>query len=154
MIIDRLDNRDAALHMPPRVRQALDYLRTTDLKSLPVGRHDLDGDRLFALVQDYTTRPEADCVWEAHRKYIDIQCVVHGVERMGIADLATAREREPYDPSRDVAFFEPGRDSVVVPAGMFVIFWPDDVHAPGGAVDDQAPVAVRKVVVRAAALLD
>jgi biofilm protein TabA len=150
MLIDRLDNRDAGSDMPPRLRHALDFLRTTDLQSLALGRHDLDGDRLFALVQDYTTRAADQCVWEAHRKYIDVQCVVAGAERMGIADLASATVREPYDSARDVALFEPGLDSVIVSAGMFAIFWPDDVHSPGGVVDNVAPGAVRKIVIKAA----
>jgi biofilm protein TabA len=150
MIIDRLDNRDATLEVSPRVLQALDYLRSTDLRSLPVGRHDLDGDRLFALVQEYTPRAAQDCVWEAHRKYIDVQYVVQGVERMGVANIAQMRIREPYDPARDVAFFAPGSDYIMVAAGSFAIFWPEDVHSPGVSVDDTAPAAVRKVVVKAA----
>ena len=150
MLIDRLDNRDAASHLPPRIRQAVDFLRTTDLQSLALGRHDLDGDRLFALVQEYTTRAAAQCIWEAHRKHIDVQCVVAGAERMGVAELASSTVREPNDPARDVAFFEPGRDYVIVSAGMFAIFWPDDVHSPGGMVDDAAPGAVRKIVIKAA----
>jgi biofilm protein TabA len=148
MIVDRLGNRSVDGHLPARVRQALEYLRTTNLIAIPAGRHDVDGDRLFALVQDYVTRPVEQCVWEAHRKYIDVQYVVKGVERMGHAQLSKMIEREPYDLSRDVTFFEPGAASVTLTAGTYAIFGPEDVHAPGGAVDQPAPV--RKVVVKAA----
>ena len=150
MIIDRLANPAPLFQLPARLARALEYLRATDLMSVAIGRHDVDGDRLFALVQEYTTRAADQCVWEAHRKYIDVQCVVAGAERMGVAELASSTVREPYDPARDVAFFEPGRDSVIVSAGMFAIFWPDDVHSPGGMVDDAAPRAVRKIVIKAA----
>jgi YhcH/YjgK/YiaL family protein len=90
-------------------------------------RHDLDGDRLFALVQEYTTRAAEQCVWEAHRRYIDVQFMAVGAERMGYAPLATMREREPYDAARDVAFFEPGTEFVTIQEGMFAIFGPEDV---------------------------
>ena len=148
MIVDRLGNRAVDAHLAPRVWQALEYLRTTNMAAVAIGRHELDGDRLFALVQEYHTRPPDACVWEAHRRYIDVQYVVRGAERMGHARLGQVAEREAYDPARDVAFFEPGTKFVTVPAGTFAIFGPDDVHAPCGAVTSPSPV--RKVVVNAA----
>jgi YhcH/YjgK/YiaL family protein len=148
MIVDRLGNAAPLYHLPARLARALEYLRATDLGSIPTGRHDIDGDRLFALVQDYTTRAPDDCVWEAHRRYIDVQFLASGAERMGYAPLVQMREREPYDAARDVAFFEPGSDFVTIREGMFAIFGPDDVHSPGHALG--APAPVRKVVIKAA----
>src|SRR5919108_761867 len=147
MILDRLGNRAVDSYLPPRVRQALEYLRTTDVQALQIGRHEIDGDRLFALVQEYTTRPASECVWEAHRKYIDVQFVVRGVERIGHAPLAKMVERTPYDPERDVAFFERGESFVTLNAGTFAIFGPDDVHSPCGSAGE--PTKVRKIVVKA-----
>ncbi len=148
MIVDRLDNRTAWSHLSPRLRQGLEYLESTDLASLAEGRHDIDGDRLFALVHRYTTRPQRDCPWEAHRRYADIQYVIEGVERIGYANITDVRERGAYDPSRDVAFFDAGQDYVTVRAGMFTIFGPEDVHAPSVAAGE--PASVRKVVIKAA----
>jgi biofilm protein TabA len=147
MIIDRLANPAPLFRLPVRLARALEYLRATDLTSVPIGRHDLDGDRLFALVQEYTTRAADECIWEAHRTYIDVQFVAVGVERMGYANLGQMRERDAYDATRDVAFFEPGESFVTIPAGTFAIFGPEDVHSPGHAAG--AACLVRKVVVKA-----
>ena len=146
MIIDRLDNPFVLMSLPPRLRHAVEYLRSADPNTIALGRHDIDGDRLFALVQEYTTRGRDQCIWEAHRRYIDVQYVVRGVERMGYSNIAHARERDPYDPARDVAFFEPGEDEVTVRAGMLAIFGPEDVHSPGGAAATPGPV--RKIVIK------
>jgi biofilm protein TabA len=148
MLIDRLSNTSTALLLPARLQRALDYLRVTDMAAVPLGRHELDGDRIFALVQEYMTRPADDCKWEAHRKYIDVQHVVRGVERMGYTPIADTRVREAYDIDRDVAFFDPGGDYVTVREGMFTVFWPHDVHAPQCAAG--SPQLVRKVVVKVA----
>jgi YhcH/YjgK/YiaL family protein len=148
MIIDRLSNPFPLFELPKRLARALEYLRTTDMRSVALGRHDLDGDSLFALVQEYTTRAADQCVWEAHRRYVDVQFVVTGAERMGYASLETMREREAYDPARDVAFFEPGSEFVTIRAGLFAIFGPEDVHSPCHAAGE--PGVVRKVVVKAA----
>ena len=147
MIIDRLANRTRLFHLSPRLARALDYLRATDVRSVPVGRHEIDGDRLFALVQEYTTRAADQCVWEAHRKYVDVQLVVAGVEKMGYANIGEIREREAYDPARDVALFDPGGEFVTIRAGTFAIFGPEDVHSPCHAAGE--PSLVRKVVVKA-----
>jgi YhcH/YjgK/YiaL family protein len=146
VIIDRLEGTTLDRGLPAGVRRAFEYLRTADLLSAPVGRLEIDGDRLFALLQDYDTRPAAQCVWEAHRKYTDVQYIVRGVERMGYLPLAGARERQPYDADRDVALYEPGSDYVTVHAGMFAIFTPRDVHSPSVAAGE--PAAVRKVVLK------
>ena len=148
MIIDRLENAAATAPLAPRLRQGLEWLRRTDLRVLPEGRHDIEGDRLFALVQEYRTRGAAECRWEAHRTYTDIQYVVDGAERMGYANIARTSVQQPYDADRDVAFFEPGTDFVTVHAGMFVIFAPEDVHAPGGAAGERQ--VVRKIVLKIA----
>jgi YhcH/YjgK/YiaL family protein len=147
MIVDRLGNRSVDVHVPPRVGQALEYLRTTDMAAVPLGRHEIDGEHLFALVQEYQTRPAADCVWEAHRRYVDVQYIVRGAERMGHAVIADMVPRQPYDAQKDVALFEPGSRFVTLTAGMFAIFGPNDVHSPCVAADRPQPV--RKVVVKA-----
>ena len=147
MIIDRLANRPSLYQLPSRLARAVEYIRSTDWSSIATGRHDLDGDNLFALVQDYTTRRPEECVWEAHRRYIDVQFVAAGVERIGYAVLSDMREREAYDAARDVTFFEPGTDFVLLRAGMFAIFGPEDVHSPGHVAG--SPGHVRKVVVKA-----
>jgi YhcH/YjgK/YiaL family protein len=148
MIIDRLANESPFYQLPSGLTRALEYLRATDMRSVALGRHDLDGDRLFALVQEYTTRSADQCVWEAHRRYVDVQFVVTGAERMGVASLAHLREREAYDAARDVAFFEPGTEFVTIRAGVFAIFGPEDVHSPCHAAG--RPGLVRKVVVKVA----
>ena len=148
MIADRLGSPALEVIDHPGLRRALDYLASTDVRSLTPGRHELDGDRLFALVQDFATRPPDACRWESHRRYIDVQYVANGVERMGWATLAQAREVEPYDEARDVAFYAAGRDFVTLEAGMLAIFWPADVHAPCCSPEDGQARQVRKVVVK------
>jgi YhcH/YjgK/YiaL family protein len=127
VILDRLANPASLYELPSRLARALDFLRATDMRTVALGRHDLDGELLFALVQEYTTRAPGDCVWEAHRRYIDVQFMAVGMERMGIAPLVAMLEREPYDAARDVAFFEPGTEFVTIREGCSR-FGPEDVH--------------------------
>lgn len=146
MIVDHLQH--ASLYRPihRRFAQAFDFLRSMDLTALPSGRETIHGDELFALVNDYSTQPQAQCRFEAHRKYIDIQLMVRGVEKIGVAHLSTMKDDEPYVAERDVAFFHGQGDLITLREGTFAIFFPQDAHQPGIALDE--PVQCRKVVVK------
>lgn len=150
MILDRLEN--AALYQPlgARVALALDYLGRTDFASMPDGRYEVDGERIYAVVQRYRPKPPTEARWEAHRQYIDVQFLAEGVERIGYVPLDKALPVEQaYDSQKDVVFFDAQGDFCTVRAGTFAIFYPTDVHAPCLASETSpATVEVCKVVVK------
>jgi YhcH/YjgK/YiaL family protein len=146
MIHDRLEHAPAYFNLSPGIRRALEYLGTADLEALAPGRHDVDGDRVFALVSDYDTRTPAETFWEAHRQHVDVQYVHRGVERIGVGDLS-AFNVQSYDAERDLVVASGAEGQTVeVRAGEFVILLPDDVHMPG--LTAQAAARVRKVVMK------
>lgn len=149
MIVDKLDNAALYFGLGERIALALAYLQKTDCTQLALGKHPLQGEQVFALVQDNTTKLREQGVWEAHRKYIDVQFVAAGVEEMGYANIDTLSVKKPYDEQTDFALFEGPGSFVTVPAGSFTIFFPQDGHIPGLAVAGK-PSAVRKVVVKVA----
>ena len=55
----------------------------------------MEGDRIFALVQRYTTKPRTEGRWEAHRRHIDLQLVVRGAERIGYVSIDDRRQVIP-----------------------------------------------------------
>lgn len=146
MIVDQLVH--ASLYRPIHARfaMAFDYLAATSLTTLPAGRQTIQGDELFALVNDYLTQPQEKCRFEAHRRYIDIQLMVRGVERIGVANLTALKDNEPYVGERDVAFFHGNGDLITLREGTFAIFFPHDAHQPGIALAE--PVQCRKIVVK------
>jgi len=146
MIFDRLAN--ASLYRPVHHRfgRAFDYLASTTLLDLPSGRQTIEGDELFALVNDYSTQPASQCRFEAHRKYLDIQLMVRGIERIAVASLATMTVDEPYVGERDVAFYRGEGDEFTLSEGTFAVFFPHDAHRPGIAVGN--PIHCRKVVIK------
>lgn len=151
MIAVRLD--DAARQAPrgEGLRKALEFLRRPDLAGLPDGRYELDGARVFALVQRYSTAEAAEPKFEAHRKYIDVQYVAAGAEVIGWTPLAGVAVSEPYDELKDVLFgMARGRWTPLrLEAGMLAVLWPADAHAPRLAAGGPGPVT--KIVVKVAA---
>lgn len=148
MIIDQLTNVHLYRSLHPRLAAAFDFLQQNDLLALPLGKTVIDGEHVFALVQEYTPKPAAAGRYEAHERYWDVQYVASGVERIGWGNLARMAVTEPYDADRDVGFFAGPGDLLLVPAGTFTVFAPQDVHMPGVAVDESPASRVRKVVVK------
>jgi biofilm protein TabA len=141
-------DRDAA-NLPENIRRGLRFLAGTDIATLPTGRVDIDGDRMFALIQDYETAPKADKRPESHARYIDIQYVASGREAIGYAPLAHANPvAENFFEGRDVQFFASVTDEtdLVLGTGAYAVFHPTDIHRPGCVAG--APTKVRKVVVK------
>jgi len=87
MIIDSLENSSRYECLHPRFKAALEFLKRPDIEATPIGRLELDGALLFALTQEYETKPIHDGKLEAHKKYIDIQFIVSGEEFIGYAPL-------------------------------------------------------------------
>jgi biofilm protein TabA len=149
MITDLLSNADVYRNLHPRLAAGLAWLRTTDLASLPLGKAVIDGEHLFALIQEYTPKGPELGKLEAHRRYWDIQYVASGEERMGWVNLGEVTVSEPYNPEREVGFFTGKCNFIRVPAGSFTIFSPQDVHMPGVAPEDAKALGiVRKIVVK------
>ncbi|HSI96029.1 MAG: YhcH/YjgK/YiaL family protein [Methylophilaceae bacterium] len=147
MIFDVLANADRYSAMHSLFPRAFAFLRDTDLLALAPGRYPIEGDSLFAIVEEADGRSRADAKLECHRKYIDIQFVLRGMDEMGWSPLCTCREPVAgYSDKRDIEFFHDAPASwVAVPAGAFCVFFPEDAHAPLVGV---API--RKVVLKIA----
>lgn len=145
MIFDTIENIDRYTTLGYNLGLGLRFLVENSLSSLPLGRTDVDGDQLYVLVQEYDTRPVEQGKWEAHRQYIDIQYMVDGQERMGFANIRNMALGE-YIPERDFQSLTGEGNYVDVFSGAFVIFFPEDAHKPGLAVNNPEPI--RKVVLK------
>ena len=110
------------------------------------GRHEIDGERLFILLQSYETKPENDTP-EAHRKYIDIQYLLSGQEQMGVGPLEEMTEEVEARPEGDIWFYHGPLSTILLSGRRFTALWPGDAHAPSIAVD-RKPAPCRKCVVK------
>lgn len=147
MIVDRLENSELYLPLGEGIAEGLRYLATFD-PATGDGRHEIDGERVFALVQRYDTAPGAEKRFESHRLHADIQFVASGRERILRARSPDLVEETPYDEATDVSFYAdpPASSSVLLGAGDFAVLFPDDAHKPGCMAGGRH--AVRKVVVK------
>ena len=145
MIYDKLALFSRYTGLGNGLSTALCYLASQDFRKVRPGRVDIQGDQFYVLVQEYTTKPVEQGIWEAHRRYIDVHFVLSGRERIFFAPLEKMK-LGIYVPEKD--FLPMTGDGLPVDlfAGFFVVFYPEDAHMPGLQVN--TPGSLRKVVVK------
>lgn len=132
MILSTLSQsaRYAALH--PLFARAFEYIRDTDLLALAPGRYPIVGEQLFVIVENIAGRAREAAQLECHRRYIDIQLALEGVDEMGWKALADCTQPVgDYSAEKDILFFRDAPATwIATPPGAFCIFFPEDAHAP------------------------
>jgi biofilm protein TabA len=130
------------------LREAIEWVKQNITDATPLGKHDIDGNRLFCLVSEDSTQPIAERRAEYHARYLDIQIVMRGTEGMTFSTLPADTPDTDWLADKDIAFLPEGEQekTFVMQEGDFVVFWPGEVHKPLCAVG--APATVRKVVVK------
>ena len=148
MIVDNLKNAKQYFGLNEKLKKGFEFLLNTNLIELKDGRYEVEGNEIYANVQSLTTKQKEEKKWEVHRDYIDIQYVISGEECMGYGLLADFNDVETvYDKEKDVEFLNGEKYNFVnVYEGDFVVFYPNDVHAPMLSIKESKNI--KKVIVK------
>ena len=143
---------------PDSVKDGIRFLTSADLDNLPLGRTEIDGDRVYANVMEYETHPAGEEISESHKRYYDVQCVIRGQEMQAcIPYSAGLPVKTPYNKEEDYALYAPeampfwtdGSDfpsKITVHSKEITIFAPGEVHTSG--ICPEKPEKIFKVVVK------
>ncbi|MEN8127667.1 MAG: YhcH/YjgK/YiaL family protein [Planctomycetota bacterium] len=148
MILDQLDSALMYAGLGERIATALALLNEDSVRSAAAGKHEVQGDDIFYVVNEYETGAIEDGQLEVHRKYMDIQYIVSGEECIGYAPLEGLTEESPYESENDAAFYKANNamSRLHLKQGMFAIFWPNEPHMPGRIAEKRGKV--KKIVVK------
>lgn len=133
---------------PAAIQTALKWIAQHDVAHMDTGTYEIQGRDLYISLQDITTRPVEACRPERHNHYLDIQYVVSGTERMGCIPCTGRESVLAALEDKDLVLYTDlkGESFVDVTSGSYCIFFSNDIHRPGCAVN--APESVRKVVAK------
>ncbi len=96
MIFDQIQNARLYRGIHPRIAKALEALQQPEILKRPPGRYEIQGEDVVQEAHQYDSKRRDTHIWEAHRKYIDVQYIVAGAEQIGYAPLASLTITEPY----------------------------------------------------------
>jgi biofilm protein TabA len=126
--------------------KAFAFMRDQDLSALKPDKYVIDGDNVYAMLTEAPSKTFEQSAWESHRKYIDIQYVIRGEEKIGVAPLSKATVSKPYDEAKDYANYTAEGQYYIAKPGRFFLFFPGDVHRPNIKIEGYD--MVKKLVIK------
>lgn len=129
-----------------RVQFAIEYIKKLEITTLSVGNFRVN-DYFHYIVQEYETKPIEKCRFESHQKYIDVQYIVSGEERMDVANVALLSIEKEYDKENDIIFWKVPRSKVmqvILKENSYIVLYPNDAYR--GAVAESKSCIVKKIV--------
>lgn len=131
MILDKLVNIATYRGISDNLDLAIDYLVQNSIEALPLGRHHINGDKVFVTIM--AAELGRGDTWEKHRKYIDIQIALAQGESIAWTPADCILDFAPYDEAKgDIQLSHDTREGLVcpIPQGWFAIYFPSDAHRP------------------------
>ena len=133
-------------NLQERVNQAISYISRLNHKELKVGKYDVSDD-FYYIVKELETQPREQCIFESHRKYIDIQWVVDGQMAIETADVSTLKIEKEYDSEKDVALWlkQENLMQTILSSRSYAVLYPNNAHISAIAVNNQ-PHKIKLIV--------
>jgi YhcH/YjgK/YiaL family protein len=126
--------------------KAFEFLRERDLNQLAPGKYPIDGDNAYASVTEGPSKEFDQSAWESHQNYIDLQYVINGKEKIGVAPIESLTVTKPYDAAKDGANYSGEGEYYIATPDEFFLFFPADGHRPNIKVDGYDKV--KKLVIK------
>lgn len=146
MILDKLENCSKYFSLGKRFETGMNFLKENNLNELTEGRHEILGEDVYIIISSYSTQSPAKGHPEAHKVYADIQYMINGSEKIGFEYFKGHNVFKEYDIEKDFMLYDSALGSLILHEGMFVLFFPDDIHQPGLMIGE--PMNVKKAVVK------
>lgn len=131
MIIDTIDKLSKYAALNPLFADVIDFLNDHDLRTMEAGKYPINGNDVYLNLQTAKGRSMEAAVLETHIEMIDIQIPLSGEETFGYTPLQDLPDFA-YNAEKDITKYgdTKAQTYVTVKPGQFVIFFPQDGHAP------------------------
>lgn len=148
MIYNTLFNPRYGRGLSPVLIKTLTALRQYDLPALTLGRHEIEGDKIFMDVMTLTTVLAETQHAKLHHNYADIHLLISGEERIDYGMPGDWQSELPYDDAQDThrVSISHHRQTLAMFPGAYALFFPHEPHKTGCQLN--APTPIKKAVVR------
>ncbi len=143
MIFDSLKKANQYAALNERINKVFEAAKNYNSDNFVKGRVDIDGNTIYMNFAEYETKSRSDAIAEAHKKYIDVMCMIEGTETIYVKDaekLSNITHAYTEENEALLADLDDDMTPVRLEAGSFVILFPQDAHAPGCVADKKEKV--------------
>lgn len=144
MIYGNINNLKEFSFLEDKIKECFEYAKNHDLLSYEKGSHEIDGERLFVNIVEYTTTTPEERFWEAHKYYLDIHVMLRGTEQIDGCFIQNMDVKEFVEKDDFLPMEGEKNSSYVLRDGDFLICYPSDGHRTAVAVDE--PETIKKAI--------
>lgn len=144
MIFGNIQNLEEYSFLEKGIQECFNYVGTHDLLLFEKGSHEIDGERLFVNIVEYSTTDAAERFWEAHKNYLDVHVMLQGEEQIDLNFIQNMNVREFVEKDDFLPMDGEKNSSVILRNGDFLICYPNDGHRTAVAVTE--PVRIKKAI--------
>lgn len=145
MILGELNNPGKTDGISQEINEALSWAKEHIRDKFQPGKTELASGRITVNHEEVAMTPKEKKMLECHRRYIDIHIPLTEVEVIGWSALNNLRNLiEPYDEEKDIEFYgDTAQVHIPVYPGQFVIFFPEDAHAPNIGIGNHRKLCIK-----------
>ena len=144
MIFGNIHNLKEVPFLEEKVKECFEYAKNHNLVSYEEGSHEIDGERLFVNIVEYTTTKPEERFWEAHKNYLDVHVMLQGTEQIDLNFIQNMDVKEFVEKDDFLPMDGDKNSSVILRDGDFLICYPSDGHRTAVAV--QEPEKIKKEI--------
>lgn len=151
MIITNVNNEIQNKSLAKDIQFCIEFAKKNENKilSLVNGSYDVGYNNIKMNLGKYFTKSENEKFWESHKKYLDVQIMINGTEKVAINDIRDM-EVKSFDEEKDLTILEGNKAfDIVMKTGDVLVFFPNDVHKPELNVSENDDSGnIRKIVTK------
>lgn len=144
MIFGNIQNLKEYPFLENDIKECFAYAKAHNLAEFKAGSHEIDGQRLFVNIVEYTTTTPDKRFWEAHKQYLDVHFMLQGTEQIDLNFIENMEQKEYVEKDDFLPLEGPKNGSVILQTGDFLICFPSDGHRTAVAVGE--PAAIKKAI--------
>lgn len=151
MIFTNMNDEVQNKSLAKDIRFCIEFAKKNENKilSLVNGSYDVGYNNIKMNLGKYFTKKENDKFWESHKKYLDVQIMINGTEKVAINDIRDM-EVKSFDEEKDLTILEGDKAfDIIMKTGDVLVFFPNDVHKPELNVSENDDSGnIRKIVTK------
>lgn len=131
MLVSSMKNYKNILKLFPQLDIVFDYIsQNVNIKTLD-GKYNITKE-IYAVIQTCQPKPKKEQVLEKHKRYVDLQLVLSGKEKIGWKFFDKKfKILKRYNAKQDISFYSNKPNTYInLKKGEFAIFFSEDTHAP------------------------
>ena len=151
MIFTNVNDEVQNKRLAKDIQFCIEYAKKNEnrILSLVHGSYDVGYNDIKMNIGKYFTKSENEKFWESHKKYLDVQIMINGTEKVAINDIRDMKVKS-FDEEKDLTILEGDKAfDIVMKTGDVLVFFPNDVHKPELNVSENDNSGnIRKIVTK------